>query len=280
MDFSNDTFGTKYTVAYYAKGGYYSQENNTYYLDSEKQTQELTTTQMLTMPTLRVNEAGTHLVWTVSSNALNYAVSVDGEKTTVSNENASVAFPMTLGEHTITVQAVGDGQSWYSSLQAEYKMTTKRESVPAITYEKATNRVAWAENYTDKIRVSTDGSTYASVNSTSVAVDTNTSLKVSAYYDEAQKTYYLESKPTFFVEREVSALSFSIDGYVKWNDSDDELAKQYYLSIVEQSTNADYMRLNENVKNISFLEPNAYTLTVYAAEYVAEQADKVIFYLS
>lgn len=279
LDFSNDTFGTKYTVAYYAKGGYYSQENNTYYLDSEKQTQELTTTQMLTMPTLRVNEAGTHLVWTTSSNAVNYAVSVDGEKTTVSNENASVAFPMTLGEHTITVQAVGDGQSWYSSLQAEYKMTTKRESVPAITYEKATNRVAWAENYTDKIRVSTDGSTYASVNSTSVAVDTNTSLKVSAYYDEAQKTYYLESKPTFFVKREVSALSFNIDGYVKWNDSDDELAKQYYLSIVEQSTNADYVRLNENVKNISFLEPNAYTLTVYAAEYVAEQADKVIFYL-
>ena len=279
LDFSNDTFGTKYTVAYYAKGGYYSKENNTYYLDSEKQTQELTTTQMLTMPTLRVNEAGTHLVWTTSSNAVNYAVSVDGEKTSVSNENASVAFPMTLGEHTITVQAVGDGQSWYSSLQAEYKMTTKRESVPAITYEKATNRVAWAENYTDKIRVSTDGSTYASVNSTSVAVDTNTSLKVSAYYDEAQKTYYLESKPTFFVKREVSALSFNIDGYVKWNDSDDELAKQYYLSIVEQSTNADYVRLNENVKNISFLEPNAYTLTVYAAEYVAEQADKVIFYL-
>ena len=279
LDFSNDTFGTKYTVAYYAKGGYYSKENNTYYLDSEKQTQELTTTQMLTMPTLRVNEAGTHLVWTTSSNAVNYAVSVDGEKTSVSNENASVAFPMTLGEHTITVQAVGDGQSWYSSLQAEYKMTTKRESVPAITYEKATNRVAWAENYTDKIRVSTDGSTYASVNSTSVAVDTNTSLKVSAYYDEAQKTYYLESKPTFFVKREVSALSFNIDGYVKWNDSDDELAKQYYFSIVEQSTNADYVRLNENVKNISFLEPNAYTLTVYAAEYVAEQADKVIFYL-
>ena len=29
LDFSNDTFGTKYTVQYYAKGGYFSKETNT-----------------------------------------------------------------------------------------------------------------------------------------------------------------------------------------------------------------------------------------------------------
>ena len=279
LDFSNDTFGTKYTVAYYAKGGYYSQENNTYYLDSEKQTQELTTTQMLTMPTLRVNEAGTHLVWTVSSNAVNYAVSVDGEKTTVSNENASVAFPMTLGEHTITVQAVGDGQSWYSSLQAEYKMTTKRVAIPTITFDSGTGNVVWDEIYADKMCKSTDGSTYASVNSTSVAVDTNTSLKVSAYYDEAQKTYYLESKPISFQAREVSVPKFYLDGRVTWNDSDDELAKQYYVSVAEKAQSPDYALAFNNVRNVSTLSAGEYTFKVYAAEYVAEQTDKVIFYL-
>ncbi len=279
LDFSNDTFGTKYTVQYYAKGGYFSKEDNTFYLDSEKQTQELTTMQMLTMPTLRANEAGTHLIWTVSENAQGYAVSVDGEKTTVAKDNATVAFPMTEGEHTITVQAIGDGQTWYSSLVAEYKMTTKRESVPAITYDKATNTVVWAESYTDKICVSTDGNTYANVNSTSVAVDTNTSLKVSAYYDEAQKTYYLESKPIAFQTREVSTPKFYLDGRVTWNDSDETLAKQYYVSVVEDTQSPDYGLAFNNVRNVSSLSAGEYTLSVYAAEYVEEQADKVIFYL-
>lgn len=279
LDFSNDTTGAKYTVQYYAKGGYFSKETNTFYLDSAKQTRELTTTQMLTMPTLQVNEAGTHLVWTASDNAQSYAVSVDGEQTTVSTQNATVAFPMTEGTHTITVQAVGDGETWYSSLVAEYKMTTKRESVPTITFDSRTDSVYWEEAYAGKMQISTDGNTYTPLNTTTVAAQTSMALKVGAYYAEAEKTYYLESKPVSFEKREVSLPSFSIDGYVNWNQDDESLARKYYVSVVEQTETAEYTRLNENVKNISFLSAGAYTLSVYAADYVEEQTDKVMFYL-
>ena len=279
LDFSNDTFGTKYTVQYYAKGGYFSKEDSVYYLDSDKQTQSFTTTQMLTMPTLRVNEAGTHLVWTASENAENYAVNVDGEKATVSTTNPTVAFPTAIGEHVITVQAVGDGDTWYSSLVAEYKMTTKRVAIPTITFDSRTDDVCWDEFYADKMQMSIDGGEYTQVNAASVAAQTNTALKVGAYYSQTEKTYYLESKPVYFEQREVSLPSFSMDGYVKWNDADEALAKKYYVSIVEQAQTAKYTRLNENVKNISFLPAGDYTLSVYASDYVKEEEARTVFYL-
>ena len=279
LDFSNDTTGTKYTVQYYAKGGYFSEEENTFYLDSIKQTKELTTTQMLTMPVLGVNEAGTHLIWTVSENAQGYAVSVDGENKTVSKDSASIAFPMTEGEHIITVQALGDGESWYSSLVSEYKMTTKREAVPTITFDSRTDKVLWEEKYASKMQISTDGNTYTPLNATSATAQAGMALKVGAYYAESEKTYYLESKPVSFEKREVSVPAFSIDGYVNWNAADETHAKKYYVSIVEQAQAAKYARLNENVKNISFLSAGAYTLSVYATDYVEEQSDKVVFYL-
>ena len=168
-------------------------------------------------------------MWTVSENAQNYAVSVDGAKTSVSKDNASVAFPMTEGEHVITVQAVGDGETWYSSLVAEYKMTTKREAVPTLTFDSRTDSVCWEETYADKMQKSIDGNTYTPLQATSVVAQTGMALKVGAYYSQSEKTYYLESKPVCFETREVSLPSFSMDGYVQWNETDEALAKKYYV---------------------------------------------------
>lgn len=279
LDFSNDTAGTEYTVQYYAKGGYFSKENATYYIDSEKKTQALTVTQMLSMPMLTVNESGTGLAWQASENAVSYGVTIDGEKLTVGTNNPTVAFPLTEGEHTITVQAIGDGTAWYSSLTAEYKMTTKREAVPALTFDSRTSSVYWEEAYADKMQISESGSAYTPLNATSVAVQTGTKLKVGAHYSQNEKTYYLESNPIRFEQREVTLPTFSIDGYVTWNQEDEPLAKKYYISIAEQTETAVYTPLNENVKNISFLSAGAYKLSVYAADYVTETTNEVVFYL-
>ncbi len=279
LDFSNDAAGAEYTVQYYAKGGYFSKENATYYIDSEKKTQELTVTQMLSMPMLNVNSNGTGLVWTASENAVSYLVTVDGEKSTLETTNPTVAFPMSEGKHTITVQAIGDGTAWYSSYVSEFEMTTKRENVPVLTFDSRTNRVYWESVYANKMQVSIAGSAYAPVNATSAAVQAGTTLKVGAHYSQTDKTYYLDSQPVRFETREITLPTFSIDGYVNWNETDETIAKKYYISIVEQTETAEYSQLNENVKNISFLPAGEYTLSVYAADYVKEESDGVVFYL-
>ena len=279
LDFSNDTVGAEYTVQYYAKGGYFSQENNTYYIDSEKKSQEFIVGQMLAMPTLNVNTEGTGLTWSAAENALSYLVTVDGNPSTIETNNTSVAFPKTEGEHKITVQAIGNNTTWYSSLIAEYKMTTKRESVPVLTFDSRNNKVYWQETYKDKMQISTGSSAYTPLQATSVAVETGTTLKVGAHYSQTEKIYYLESKPIYFEKREVSLPSFSIDGYVDWNQDDTSSAKKYYVSVVEQTKTAEYTKLNENVKNISFLSAGAYTFSVYASDYVQETEEQVVFYL-
>lgn len=279
LDFSNDETGNTYTVQYYAKGGYWSSAEKTYYLDSAKESKTLTTTQMLSMPMLTVNEAGTHLVWTASDNAVSYAVTVDGATSTVAADNATVAFPMTEGAHTISVQAVGDGTTWFSSQVAKYEMTTRREAVPAITYEKATNTVAWDDGYADKMQLATDGATYAPLTQTSISAQDGMSLKIAAYYAEAEKTYYLESKPVSFATRAVTTPTFNRDGYITWNPDDEESAKKYYVSVVEETESAEYALADKNVCNITSLAAGNYKFAVYAADYVNETENAVVFYL-
>ena len=279
LDFSAAPVGTDYTVVYYAKGGVWSETENTYYLDSAKATVSLTTSKMLSTPNLEVNEAGTHLVWTASENAVSYQVTIDGAVQTVDKTTPKVALPTDIGTHTITVQAVGNGAEWTSSKKSEFTMTTKRDSIPLLTYDSASNTVAWPKNYAGKMLQSLNGGAFTKLTATEISVTAGLALKVESYYDETQSTLYLEGKPVTFENRSITELTFHTDGYIDWNASDETAAEQYYVSLTEQTAEQTYTAATNNVRNISSLTAGSYVLAVYAADYIKETDNAAIFYL-
>ncbi len=277
LDFSIATVGDEYSVSYYNKGEFWSKEQSTYYLSSEKQTYKLTVKSALNSPLLQLNNEGNGITWSSVANASKYSVSVDDK--IVETTEKSVSFSTEIGKHKIIVKALTDNSNYVSSKASEFDYEVKRESVPQITYDEVLNKITFDESYLGKMYQSTDGTNYTAVNGTSIDAKAGLKLKVKSYFDDKTNDLYLESKSIKIEQRVINSIKFSLDGFIKWNENDTGTAKSYYVSIVEDGEEHAYNLGNNNSKNVSSFGVGSYTLSVYGAEYVSELENEVVFYL-
>ena len=197
LDFSAAEVGASFNVKYYAKGGYWEETNSTYYIDSEIKNASLTVTQALSAPVLETDTANKGIVWTAVPNAVSYQVIVDGATTTVnSTDNLFVAFPQSIGEHTIIVKALENG-SYTQSAESIFVMETKEFGTPIVTYNAEEQKIVWDAKYADYM-LSSDGGEYANVNGTQIAYTANLKLKLASHFETIENVFYLESKTLSF----------------------------------------------------------------------------------
>ena len=279
LDFSAAAVGTEYTVEYYSKGGFWQESNATYYLDSEIKTKNLTVTATLAAPVLTVNEDNTGITWTAVENAVSYQVTVDGVATTVqATENLAVAFPTSVGAHTITVKALENG-NYKQSAESTYEMETKAFGIPQVTYDPDAQTIGWDAKYTDYMLSSTGGD-YTNVNGSQIAYTTGLSLKLAQHYDETAHVLYLDSKTLGFQTRETPEITFSAIGTIAWGAEDVGSALNYYYSVTATDEDDAFGRTTVNNLDVSAYETGSYTFKVYGANYVEETLDAAILWLS
>lgn len=276
LDFTAAAVGSKYSVSYYTKGGFWSQEESAYYVDGAKQSVELTVTTMLSAPVLGVSADGSSLVWTADANALNYEVTIDGVTTTVSASSPSVAFPTTVGEHTISVKAAANG-AWTASRESEYVMTTAPSVVPEVTYDPESNNVVWSNAFLGAMQSSENGGEYTTLATTSATYSETMTLKVKQRFDEATKTLWLESKTLSFATRALPSIAFEQEGNLLWNQTDEGVEKTYFVSLEEEGESFEPSAANR--LNVSDKAAGSYVFKVYAGQYMDEGKHSAILYL-
>lgn len=278
LDFSAAPVGSPFSVKYYAKGGYWDETKDTYYIDSEVKNAALTVTQALAAPVLEVDSARKGVTWAAVQNAGDYQVNVDGEVSTITiSDERFVAFPQNVGAHTITVKALKNG-NYTQSAESAYAMETKEFGTPIITYNKDEQKVIWDAKYTDYMLSSTGGE-YAKVNASQIAYVENLSLKLSSHYDQMENVLYLDSKTLSCKTREVPTITFHSNGSILWDEENENQELEYYYSVGAEGEADAFARTDVNALDVSNYQANTYTLKVYAAGYVEELENTAILWL-
>ncbi len=278
LDFSLADVGTKFSVSYYAKANYWSSADVTYYKDSERKSVELTVSSQLAAPTLKVNALGTGIEWLASENAASYEVTVDGVKTSVPKENPRVDFPMTVGEHLITVKAIGEGE-WSSSYVSEYAFQTLENSTPSIIYDDFNKKIVWDAAYVGKVKKTTDGVNFTSVSGTDILATDGLQIKISAFFDETKRTYYLESNAILVEKRETPSISFNSEGLFVWGGEDENYFKSYNVSIVGKGESPVFKNTVNNATDVSVYSAGEYCFSVRNASCVENDGNTITLYI-
>ena len=278
LDFSSVAVGTDVSVTYYAKGGFWTEEDKTYYIDSAKKSKTLTVTQTLSAPVLQLDEAKLGVTWTAVEHAAAYQVSVDGVVSTVQGtDELFVAFPTTVGAHTITVKALENG-NYKQSAESTWEMQTKEFGAPLVTYHADEENIAWDEKYAGYMLSST-GDEYTKVNAAQTAYTSNLSLKLASHYEADSNIFYLESKALNFEIREVPTILFNSNGAISWNEEDEAQELDYYYSVGAVSAADSFARTSANSLDVSTYQVDTYKLQVYAAGYLEEQQNVATLWL-
>ena len=278
LDFSQSDVGTEYTVSYYAKANYWSAFDATFYKDGEKKETRFKVSGQLASPDLQVKADGTGLEWLVSENAASYEITVDGEKSVVSKEFVSVAFPNEIGQHVIKVKALGSGV-WTSGYESEYSMRTAENQYPLMSFNQVEKSVVWDAAYNGKVKVSYDGVNYDFAMGSSVSETESLRLKVCAYYDAVSKIYYLESKTISIAERSAPALKFDSTGIFSWGETDTVEFRTYSVSIVDQGEEPEFKSTTDNVADVSILSAGSYEFGVKNSNCVLTDDDGITLYI-
>ena len=278
LDFTAGEVGTSYTVEYYTKGGVWTDETKTYYVDGAKQTASLTVTQMLSAPVFRVNAAGNGLEWTADTNALKYEVKVDGASTEVEASATSVSFPTEVGEHKIEVRALTNG-SWTASRISEFTFETKEFGVPDVTVTKdgESYNIGWDEGFSGWMLSSENDGAFTEQTNCSVPFSETTKLKLRSGYNADENVYYLESKTLSFGVRQLPEIKFLKDGVISWNETDEGAAKTYFVSL--ETDGESFGASIVNSLNVSGEEAGNYVFKVYAGQYLDEGTTNATLYL-
>ena len=278
LDFTAGEVGTSYTVEYYTKGGVWTDETKTYYVDGAKQTASLTVTQMLSAPVFRLNAAGNGLEWTADTNALKYEVKVDGASTEVEASATRVSFPTEVGEHKIEVRALTNG-SWTASRISEFTFETKEFGVPDVTVTKdgESYNIGWDEGFSDWMLSSENDGAFTEQTNCSVPFSETTKLKLRSGYNADENVYYLESKTLSFGVRQLPEIKFLKDGVISWNETDEGAAKTYFVSL--ETDGESFGASIVNSLNVSGEEAGNYVFKVYAGQYLDEGTTNATLYL-
>lgn len=271
LDFSAAQVGEDYTVTYYTKGGFWSESENTYYVDSEKQTATVSVTATLSMPEFTVS--GNSLVFSEVTGATAYEVKIDGGVVTVSNR--TIAFPDEVGTHVISVRAIG-GNGYKNSAERVYEMQTKERGIPSVTYSQEEDEISFSSDYVGLMAVFS-GDDFVVVNGSSIAYEDGVTLRLNGAYDETERTYYLASKPLVIAKRSAPTISFAKDGEIAWNETDEGEALTYFVSL--QTSGEDFVERKTNRLNVAEYPAGEYTLKVYGGQYLEETDLGAIFYL-
>lgn len=274
LDFSATEVGTQFSVTYYAKGGFWSSKDTTYYIDGNKQTVSLTSTEMLNAPVLTVQNNA--VVWNEVTNALQYQVTVDGVSATVDNANRSVALPETVGAHTIRVKALENG-AYKTSRESVYDMTTVATGVPSVNYSVEDNALTWSEDYLGYMACDFGTGTYEILQNATVTLTANMKLRINAVYDEVNRTYALPSKTLAVVQRATPQITFDKSGVIAWDSEATTEEKKYAYSFSIDGEN--YVELRANSLNVSEKPAGQYTFKIYGAQYIFETETSAVFYV-
>ncbi len=270
LDFSSVAVGTDVSVTYYAKGGFWEEEDKTYYIDSATKSKTLTVTQTLSAPVLQLDEAKLGVAWTAVEHAANYQVCVDGVSSTVQGTGELfVAFPTTVGAHTITVKALENG-NYKQSAESTWEMQTKEFGTPLVTYHADEQKIVWDERYAGYMLSSTGGE-YTKVNAAQAEYTSDLSLKLASHYEADSNVFYLDSKALNFEIREVPTILFNSNGAISWNEEDEAQELDYYYSVGAVSEADSFARTSANSLDVSTYQVNTYKLQVYAAGYLEEK---------
>jgi uncharacterized protein YpmB len=278
LDFSEVAVGTALEITYYTQGGYWAENENVYYVDSEKKTVDLTVSATLSAPILRVNESGTGLTWEAVANGAEYEITVDGTATTLSaNDGKEVMFPKSVGPHTITVKALENGV-YKSSVASMYKMTVQAPIVPQVTYDSNSQKIVWDEKYESLMLRATSGS-FTKINASEIVYTEGLTLKLGENYDETNKTLYLESKALSFATRQAPQITFTKSGNISWNPDDEGTACSYYYSLTANAAQDDFAVLQTNKLDASVYEAGEYVLKIYGSTYLEENDETATLHL-
>lgn len=273
LDFSAAEIGESFTVEYYAKGGFWSQEETAYYVDGEKRTVSLTVSETLSVP--KLTEYGNSLVWESVPHASSYQVKIDGEEIPFSGER-KIDFPETVGEHILSVRAIGDG-AYKNSAERVYVMTTEESCVPSVNYSVEEDLLVLSEKDLAYARYAIGDGEFQPIESNTLAYAAGLKLRLDARYDETERVYRLQSKTLSVVKRAAPQISFSMTGQLSWNPSDEGNELQYFYSF--SSSGAEFSETRSNRLDVSLFPAGEYTFHVYGAQYLFEDETKATFYL-
>ncbi len=175
------------TVRVKAEGGF-DAENAIYYVGNPVTKSVRLSAEKLSSPKLKINDKT--VTWAKVTNAVRYAVSYDGGRYATAT---SATLSDAVGSHTISVKAVGDGETYADSDPATYSYETKRAALQVS--KTASDRVVLSGGF-DGYSVSADGRTFSVMDGSTYVATTSSSFYFVANggYDSRNKINYVESE--------------------------------------------------------------------------------------
>lgn len=260
----------------------------------------------LATPSFSVNVSQARYEWRAVAQAVGYVLSIDG--TTVANElhetNGTWTYVptyATLGTHTVTVYAKGDGgTTTIDSSVYEFVQQVRQLTTPAFAYSYSSDKYSPTAEISVNVTTQSDyakgyyyvigGTTHYSDELTYSFIP-NTTGKIEIYVYAAggkfddDKVYYSDSRAATTAEiillgyPSADTISLSQDGVIKWKKIDDAVGYRYKLEItltdgsslvIENTINSNVASLDLNTveaedgSTLDYANVKTVRITLYA----------------
>ncbi len=255
-----DANGTRFDISYLAGGRSHTFlvkaiGNDTKYLDSDYSVS--ITVYKLAKPEFSVDTVNGQYVWNAVANASSYYMEIDGVKVTADFHVSGTTYAYTpryteIGDHIVTLKAIGDARNNLDSAAYTYTQNTKGLIAPVISYKYSdvsvvnggriivtiTTPSANCKNYQYEVAGQSNVSSALSFEKTMQSAGTY-SIKVKALggsFDD-DGVYYVDSlyaggNDEYKITLLAQPGNFSInsDGVIKWKDVQNHLGYEYQIS--------------------------------------------------